>query len=247
MEQPLVVVFDDIQWGEETFLDLIEHVALLSSGASILLLCIARPEMRRTPAVVAGDVAAEPIARRGRRAADRGAHPGRAAREDRSRRGREPALHRGDGGDGRRGGRRGGCPAHAAGAARGPPGSARRRPSAACSSAGRSRARSSTAAPCRRSHPTETQVTPHLAALVRKPADQARPAPARRRGRLPLPSSVDPRRRLRGAAEDDPRRAPRALRGLAGASRSRARGARRDPRLPPRTGVPISRRARNGS
>ncbi len=44
-KQPLVVVFDDIQWGEETFLDLIEHVALLSSGSSILLLCIARPEL----------------------------------------------------------------------------------------------------------------------------------------------------------------------------------------------------------
>ena len=43
--RPLVVVFDDIQWGEETFRDLIEHVALLSSGASILLLCMARPEL----------------------------------------------------------------------------------------------------------------------------------------------------------------------------------------------------------
>jgi len=43
--RPLVVVFDDIQWGEETFRDLIEHVALLSSGASILLLCLARPEL----------------------------------------------------------------------------------------------------------------------------------------------------------------------------------------------------------
>jgi class 3 adenylate cyclase/tetratricopeptide (TPR) repeat protein len=42
---PLVVVFDDIQWGEETFLDLIEHVALLSTGAPILLLCMARPEI----------------------------------------------------------------------------------------------------------------------------------------------------------------------------------------------------------
>ena len=42
-DRPLVVVFDDIQWGEESFLDLIEHVALLSSGASILLLCMARP------------------------------------------------------------------------------------------------------------------------------------------------------------------------------------------------------------
>jgi class 3 adenylate cyclase/tetratricopeptide (TPR) repeat protein len=44
-ERPLVVVFDDIQWGEETFRDLIEHVALLSSGASVLLLCMARPEL----------------------------------------------------------------------------------------------------------------------------------------------------------------------------------------------------------
>ena len=44
-QAPLVVVFDDIQWGEETFLDLIEHVALLSSGAPLLLLCMARPEL----------------------------------------------------------------------------------------------------------------------------------------------------------------------------------------------------------
>jgi predicted ATPase len=44
-QAPLVVVFDDIQWGEETFLDLIEHVALLSSGAPMLLLCMARPEL----------------------------------------------------------------------------------------------------------------------------------------------------------------------------------------------------------
>jgi class 3 adenylate cyclase/tetratricopeptide (TPR) repeat protein len=50
-ERPLAVVFDDIQWGEQTFLDLIEHVALLSSGAAILLLCMARPEFsERRPA-----------------------------------------------------------------------------------------------------------------------------------------------------------------------------------------------------
>jgi class 3 adenylate cyclase/tetratricopeptide (TPR) repeat protein len=50
-ERPLVVVFDDIQWGEEMFLDLVEHIALLSSGASILLFCIARPELiERRPA-----------------------------------------------------------------------------------------------------------------------------------------------------------------------------------------------------
>jgi tetratricopeptide (TPR) repeat protein len=42
---PLVVVFDDIQWGEETFLDLVEGVALLSSGAPILIVCMARGEL----------------------------------------------------------------------------------------------------------------------------------------------------------------------------------------------------------
>ncbi|MGB2953655.1 MAG: adenylate/guanylate cyclase domain-containing protein [Gaiellaceae bacterium] len=49
-ERPLVCVFDDVHWGEETFLDLIEHVADLSRDASILLLCMARPDLldRRT-------------------------------------------------------------------------------------------------------------------------------------------------------------------------------------------------------
>jgi class 3 adenylate cyclase/tetratricopeptide (TPR) repeat protein len=42
---PLIVVFDDIHWGEDTFLDLVEHVALLSSGARLLLVCLSRPEL----------------------------------------------------------------------------------------------------------------------------------------------------------------------------------------------------------
>ena len=44
-ERPLTVVFDDVHWAEETLLDLIEHVALLSRGAPILLACLARPEL----------------------------------------------------------------------------------------------------------------------------------------------------------------------------------------------------------
>ncbi len=44
-ERPLVVVFDDIHWGEPTFLDLIEHIADVSHDASILILCLARPEL----------------------------------------------------------------------------------------------------------------------------------------------------------------------------------------------------------
>jgi class 3 adenylate cyclase/tetratricopeptide (TPR) repeat protein len=42
---PLVVVFDDIQWGGDAFLDLVEHVALFSAGVRLLLLCLARPEL----------------------------------------------------------------------------------------------------------------------------------------------------------------------------------------------------------
>jgi class 3 adenylate cyclase len=44
-QAPLVVCFDDIQWGEETFLELVESTALLSTGAPLLLLCMARPEL----------------------------------------------------------------------------------------------------------------------------------------------------------------------------------------------------------
>jgi predicted ATPase len=44
-EGPVVAVFDDIQWGEDAFLDLLEHVAFLSMGAPILLLCMGRPEL----------------------------------------------------------------------------------------------------------------------------------------------------------------------------------------------------------
>jgi class 3 adenylate cyclase/tetratricopeptide (TPR) repeat protein len=50
-QRPLAVVIDDVHSGEETFLDLVEHVALLSSSAPILLVCTARPELiERRPA-----------------------------------------------------------------------------------------------------------------------------------------------------------------------------------------------------
>jgi predicted ATPase len=42
---PLLCIFDDLQWAEETFLDLLEHLTLLSRDAPILLLCMARPEL----------------------------------------------------------------------------------------------------------------------------------------------------------------------------------------------------------
>jgi class 3 adenylate cyclase len=43
--RPLVVVFDDIHWGERTFLDLVEAIAAESRPAPILLLCMARPDL----------------------------------------------------------------------------------------------------------------------------------------------------------------------------------------------------------
>jgi class 3 adenylate cyclase/tetratricopeptide (TPR) repeat protein len=44
-DRPLVVVFDDIQWGEPTFLDLIQYLATFATGRPIMLLCLARPEL----------------------------------------------------------------------------------------------------------------------------------------------------------------------------------------------------------
>ena len=44
-ERPLVAVFDDIHWAEETLLDLIEHLSMRLGGSHVLLLCLARPEL----------------------------------------------------------------------------------------------------------------------------------------------------------------------------------------------------------
>jgi tetratricopeptide (TPR) repeat protein len=43
--RPLIAVFDDLNWAEPTFLDLIEHVADWSRDAPILLVCMARPDL----------------------------------------------------------------------------------------------------------------------------------------------------------------------------------------------------------
>ncbi|MGZ5328830.1 MAG: ATP-binding protein [Actinomycetota bacterium] len=44
-ERPLVLIFDDVHWGEPTFLDLVEHIADWSRGSPILLLCMARSDL----------------------------------------------------------------------------------------------------------------------------------------------------------------------------------------------------------
>ena len=162
-ERPLVCVFDDVHWGEETFLDLIEHVADLSRDAPILLLCMARPDLLdRRPGLGRRegerDQRAAGAARAGRdRAPDR--EPGhlwttacasgsarrpRATRCSSRRWSRWSASHRAARSSFRRRSRRSSRPGSTSST----------RPSAACSSAARSRGASSTAARCRRSRPT---------------------------------------------------------------------------------------------
>jgi class 3 adenylate cyclase/tetratricopeptide (TPR) repeat protein len=52
---PLVLVFDDIHWGEETFLDLLGYVVEWTGGVPVLVLCLARKELLdRRPGWAAG-------------------------------------------------------------------------------------------------------------------------------------------------------------------------------------------------
>jgi class 3 adenylate cyclase/tetratricopeptide (TPR) repeat protein len=44
-ERPLVVLFDDVHWGERTFLDLVGYLPRLPSDAPILIVCTARADL----------------------------------------------------------------------------------------------------------------------------------------------------------------------------------------------------------
>ena len=44
--RPLVVVFEDLHWAEQTFLDLIGHIMASATNAPIVIVCSARPEIR---------------------------------------------------------------------------------------------------------------------------------------------------------------------------------------------------------
>jgi class 3 adenylate cyclase/tetratricopeptide (TPR) repeat protein len=44
-DRPLVVAVEDIHWAQPALLDLLDHIAALSSGAPILLVCLTRPEL----------------------------------------------------------------------------------------------------------------------------------------------------------------------------------------------------------
>ena len=43
--KPLILVFDDVHWGEPTFLDLVEHIAEWTRDAPILLVAMARADL----------------------------------------------------------------------------------------------------------------------------------------------------------------------------------------------------------
>ena len=43
--RPVVVLFDDVHWGEQTFLDFIDHITDWAGDAPILLMCLARSEL----------------------------------------------------------------------------------------------------------------------------------------------------------------------------------------------------------
>jgi class 3 adenylate cyclase len=61
-QAPLVVLFDDIQWADESFLDLVEAAALLTREAPLLLLCMARPELIERRASWPAPLRLEPLA-----------------------------------------------------------------------------------------------------------------------------------------------------------------------------------------
>ena len=52
-ERPLIVEFDDLHWAEETFLDLVEHIALLSLGAPISAALHRALGVARSPSLLA--------------------------------------------------------------------------------------------------------------------------------------------------------------------------------------------------
>jgi class 3 adenylate cyclase len=45
-QQPVILVIDDLQWGEPLLLDLVEHLIQWGSGVPLLVLVAARPELR---------------------------------------------------------------------------------------------------------------------------------------------------------------------------------------------------------
>ena len=245
--RPLVLVVDDLQWAEPTFIDLIEHVAEWTRDAPLLLLIMARPEL----------LEARPGL--GRRQAQRDDGAARAAA--RRRRARPPAPPRGTGAARRRARRRA-----SSRVAEGNPlfveevvamliddgvlasreGDGSSAPSCRRSRC-RRRSRRCIAARLDRLGPGERAVIearvdrgqgvraraasrrwsataaaePWTSTCARSCARTSIRPVGRERGHLPLPPPADPRRRLRRHAQGAARRSARALRGRTGRGRRR--------------------------
>ncbi|MGN6169389.1 MAG: ATP-binding protein, partial [Solirubrobacteraceae bacterium] len=61
-ERPLALIVEDIHWAESTLLDLLEHLALWTRDAPLLLVCLARPELiDKRPALSGQMIALEPL------------------------------------------------------------------------------------------------------------------------------------------------------------------------------------------
>nr|MBA2461821.1 AAA family ATPase [Actinomycetota bacterium] len=63
-QRPLALVIEDIHWAEPTLLDFVEHLVDWTRDASLLLLCLARPELLDArPAWGGQSIALEPLSR----------------------------------------------------------------------------------------------------------------------------------------------------------------------------------------
>ena len=241
---PLVVDLDDLHWAEPTLLDLVEHIADWSRGAPDRVAVLGAPGVPRRPAELGRrqderDCLPARTPPRGRdgaaraRPARRRAGPGRRAGRGRVR--GQPAVRPADGRDDRRGRPRArGRPRRAAddpGVARCASGPARRR------GARRDRARLDRGQGLppgrrprahRRGVPRERRRPPALARPPRP--DPPRRARCRRRGRVRIPASDDPRRRVRRDPEGDAGGPARAVRRVAGERSVGPLGTRRDRR-----------------
>lgn len=61
-QAPLIVIWDDLQWAEPPFLQLVEHIADLARDVPLMLLCMARPEfLDQNPGWAGGKLAATTI------------------------------------------------------------------------------------------------------------------------------------------------------------------------------------------
>ena len=252
---PVVCVFDDLHWAEPTFLDLVEHLADWSRDAPILLVCIARPELLDRRPTWAGGSSTRRRSSSSRSTADETDELierllGDAALDERCARGsaRRPR----------------GIRSSSSRCWRWSP--SRRTATSSCRRRSRRcwRRASTSSTPAERDvlergavegnvfhrggvealAPEEPDVPTSLMALVRK--ELVRPD----RAQLPGDDAFRFRHLLirdaayDGAAEGRARGAARALRRLARDARHRARRVRRDPRLPPRAGASLPRRAR---